>query len=286
MDADNTDPDESWGEDAHIPDDAAPEQDELTEEADDVTGVEEGGFDDIELAYREAMKSIDDAELQVGSALMELAEDDDPQEAEESAFTSIGDSLARDLEEEAAEDREADAQESRISPRSVVEAALFVGGEVSLTARRLAGLIGHDTDARFAVRLIDQLNEEYAEENRPYEIRLHEGGFRMELRENFADVQAGVFGLGPRDVRLSPDALEVLAWVAYNQPVTKADLEGLSQERPLTMVRQLVRLLLVETEQVGKRKSDVVYRTGDRFLKLFNLSSIEDLPQADVFSFR
>ena len=62
MDADNTDPDESWGEDAHIPDDAAPEQDELTEEADDVTGVEEGGFDDIELAYREAMKSIDDAD--------------------------------------------------------------------------------------------------------------------------------------------------------------------------------------------------------------------------------
>ena len=81
MDADNTDPDESWGEDAHIPDDAAPEQDELTEEADDVTGVEEGGFDDIELAYREAMKSIDDAELQVGSALMELAEDDDPEQS-------------------------------------------------------------------------------------------------------------------------------------------------------------------------------------------------------------
>ena len=54
----------------------------------------------------------------------------------------------------------------------------------------------------------------------------------------------------------------------------------------MTMVRQLVRLLLVETEQVGKRKSDVVYRTGDRFLKLFNLNSIEDLPQADVFSFR
>ena len=284
MDADITDSDATWNPEEDDPADAARGEDTNVgrDEHEDV-----GSFDDIEMAYREAMKSIDDAELQVGSALMELAEDDEPQESEESAFTSIGDSLARDLEEEAAETPVTAADESaRVSPRSVVEAALFVGGEVSLTARRLAGLIGHDTDARFAVRLIDQLNEEYAEENRPYEIRLHEGGFRMKLRENFADIQAGVFGLGPRDVRLSPDALEVLAWVAYNQPVTKSDLEGLSQERPMTMVRQLVRLQLVETEQVGKRKSDVVYRTGDRFLKLFNLNSIEDLPQADVFSFR
>ena len=247
-------------------------------------------IDDIELAYREAMKSLDDAEIQVGSALMELADDaDDDEEREEKAYTSIGDALAEDL---ATETGEATAEVAftedvaRISPRSVIEGALFVGGEVSLTARKLASLIGNDAEAKLAVRLIDKLNEDYATENRPYEIRLHEGGFRMELREEFANVQARVFGLGPREVRLSPDTLEVLAFVAYNQPVTRDDINKLGQRKAQTIIRQLIRLRMVEVERTGKKKSDVEYRTGERFLKLFGLQSLDDLPQADVFSFK
>ena len=119
--------------------------------------------DDIELAYREALKSIDEAEYQVGSALRELSDDTDEESDvdEEAAFTSIGRQLADDLtDEESAlstvplNDREL----SPVSPRAVVEAALFVGGDVSLTARRLASLIGNDTDARLSVHIIDQLN--------------------------------------------------------------------------------------------------------------------------------
>ena len=243
-------------------------------------------FDDIELAYREAMKSIDDAEQQVGSALMELADSDEDTSVDESAFTSIGDTLAQDLESSPEAIESVADDTARISPSAVVEAALFVGGDVALTARRLASLIGNETDTRVAVRLIDQLNERYVVENRPYEIRLHEGGFQLELREEFADVQARVFGLGPREVRLSPEAVEILAFVAYNQPVTKDDLEAVNHSNPLKLVRQLVRLTLLEVERVGSRRSDVAYRTGDRFLKLFGLESLDELPQADVFSFK
>ncbi len=251
--------------------------------------VDPNSIDDIELAYREAMKSLDEAEMQVGSALMELADDSDEDETEEKAYTSIGDALAEDLASTAELDPTVSSLESdsaRISPRSVIEGALFVGGDVSLTARRLASLIGNDAEARLAVRLIDQLNEDYAEENRPYEIRLHEGGFRLELREEFANVQARVFGLGPREVRLSPETLEVLAFVAYNQPVSRDDLNDLAQRKSQAILRQLIRLRLVEVERTGKKKSEVEYRTGERFLRLFGLQTIEDLPQADVFSFK
>jgi len=252
--------------------------------------IQSESMDDIELAYREAMKSLDEAEMQVGSALMELADSsDDDVDGDEKAYTSIGDVLAEDLAAEAGADR-AEAlctqDSTRVSPRAVIEGALFVGGEVALTSRKLASLIGNDAEARLAVRLIDQLNEDYANENRPYEIRLHEGGFRMELREEFANVQARVFGLGPREVRLTPDTLEVLAFVAYNQPVTKEDLTELGQRKTQTIIRQLVRLRLVEVERSGKKKSEVEYRTGDRFLRLFGLDSLDDLPQADVFSFK
>lgn len=251
---------------------------------------ESGSFDDIELAYREAMRSLDEAEMQVGSALMELADDaDDEADNNEAAFTSIGDALADELEAEAEAPQPAAVLADdtvRVSPRAVIEGALFVGGDVSLTARRLASLIGQETDSKVAVKIIDQLNEDYAAQNRPYEIRLHEGGFQLELREEFADVQARVFGLGPREVRLSTETLEVLAFIAYNQPVSKEELSQLSQPRAQSIVRQLLRLQLVEVERTGKRRSDVAYQTADRFLKLFGLKNLDDLPQSDIFSFK
>lgn len=264
--------------------DSSDDEDDSFEDDD---GDDVAGFDDMELAYREALKSIDEAEAQVGTALQELAGTDSDEESEDAAFTSIGDTLADDLAAETSETEAAFGEsDARVSPTAVIEAALFVGGDVSLTARKLASLIGQETESRVAVRLIDRLNERYVEENRPYEIRLHEGGFRLELREEFSDVQAKVFGLGPREVKLSPEAVEVLAFVAYNQPVTKIDLEQISNPKCQTVLRQLVRLSLVEVERVGKKKSDVAYRTGDRFLKLFGLESLDDLPQADVFSFK
>lgn len=246
-------------------------------------------FDDIELAYREAMKSLDEAEQQVGSALMELADTSSEEEpAGDLPFTSIGEELAEELDgaSDTAEPDAVEHGEVRVSPRAVIEAALFVGGDVALTARALASLIGKDTSPKVAVRLIDEINESYAEENRPYEIRLKEGGFQVELLERFADVQARVFGLGPREVRLSPDVLEVLAFVAYNQPVTKDDLDTIDQQKALTHLRRLIRLRLVDVERTGKKRSDVAYQTSARFLELFGLNSIDELPQSDIFSFK
>lgn len=255
--------------------------------SDDLQNTEES-FDDIELAYREAMKSLDEAEQQVGSALMELADSSDEEPQNDLPFTSIGEELAEDLAAlaEAPEPESVADGEVRVSPRAVIEAALFVGGEVALTARTLASLIGKDTSSKVAVRIIDELNESYAEENRPYEIRLKEGGFQIELLDRFADVQARVFGLGPREVRLSPEILEVLAFVAYNQPVSKADMETVEQAKALTHLRRLIRLRLVEVERNGKKRTDIIYRTSERFLELFGLTSIEELPQADIFNFK
>ena len=74
--------------------------------------------------------------------------------------------------------------------------------------------------------------------------------------------------------------------MAYNQPVTKDELEEISQNRLQTILRQLIRLTLVEVERTGKRRTDVLYNTGPRFLKLFGLNSLDDLPQADIFNFK
>jgi segregation and condensation protein B len=250
--------------------------------------------EDIELAYRQALEALDAAERQMGSVFVDFAEGNATNSGEEEQVAqglSFGSQLAEDLKSTAAE-AEASSQAvlvdgvRRVSPREVIEAAIFVGGSVALTARKLASLIGNDVDNRVAVSLVDSLNQSYARENRPYEIRLNEGGYRLELREEFSDISTRTFGLGPRDVKLSPDVLEILAFVAWNQPVAKETLETVDRPNAMSLLRQLLRLQLVELQRTGGRRTDVSYVTTTKFLKLFGLKSIGDLPTADVFSFK
>ena len=250
-------------------------------------------LDDIELAYRQALQALDAAEQQMGSMLVEFAEasTNTQDELQTPSGLSIGAQLADELRETAAQ-TEASSQTvlvegvRRVTPREVVEAALFVGGPVALTARRLATLIGQNVDNRVVVSLIDSINQSWARENRPYEIQLQEGGYRLELREEFADVSTRTFGLGPRDIKLSPETLEVLAFVAWNQPITTDSLKSINKPNAPSVLRQLLRLQLVEIQRTGNRRSDVSYVTTARFLKLFGLKSLADLPTADIFSFK
>lgn len=258
------------------------------------TASEEVPLNDIELAYRQALEALDEAERQVGSALIDFADDQQSGSTEEelpAPGLSIGEQLAEDLKANGGATEEASGEDlveghRRVSPRQVIEAAIFVGGEVPLTARKLASLIGQDVDVRVAVSLVDQLNQTYARENRPYEIRLHEGGYRLDLREEFREIQMRAYGLGPREVRLSPEVLEILAYIAYNQPLTKEDFSNIDRPNAMNVVRQLLRLQLVEIQRTGNKRTDVSYVTTSRFLKLFGLRTPKDLPTADVFSFK
>ena len=255
---------------------------------------EEFAVEDIELAYRQALEALDAAERQVGSVLVDIVEPAAAASVEEESASdgfSIGAQLAEDLKSTA------DAAEvtgktvlveglRRVTPREVIEGAVFVGGDVALTARKLASLIGQDVDNRVAVSLVDSLNQSYQRENRPYEIRLHEGGYRLELREEFSDISTRSFGTGPKEVKLSPETLEVLAFVAWNQPVEKEQIESIGKQNPMAVLRQLLRLQLVELQRNGTKRTDVSYVTTAKFLKLFGLKSIVDLPTADIFSFK
>lgn len=252
------------------------------------------GFDDIELAYRQALDALEAAEEQLGSVLGELAESSQSVDDAATPGTdslALGARLADELQQTA--DRTEAASQAvlvegvrRVTPREVIEAAIFVGGDVALTARRLASLIGHDVDSRVAVSLVDQLNQVYSREQRPYEIRLQEGGYRLELREEYQDVSARTFGLGPRDVRLSPETLEVLAFVAWNQPVDAEALKAIDRPTLQAILRQLIRLQLVRIQRTGSRRSDITWETTPKFLQLFGLKSLADLPTSDVFSFK
>lgn len=171
---------------------------------------------------------------------------------------------------------------SPVSLIEVLEALVFVGG-VQLTSARLASLLGTTTVE--VESLIDDLNSRYAAERRPYEIRFETTGYRIAIHTTFEGVRDRVHGHAPKEVRLTPEVLEVLAFVAYLQPVSRERLSETGKEDVETIVRQLIRRDLVALDR-GQDGKDVLYRTTPRFLELFSLRTLNDLPRADDLRFK
>jgi segregation and condensation protein B len=175
--------------------------------------------------------------------------------------------------------------DANVTPSQVIEAALFVGGQ-SLTAGKLYALLRGAITVDQVPELIDELNTLYAAQERPYEIRLGDGGYRLELRPEYDRLRARVFGQGPREVRLSQDLLEVLAIVAYRQPITQTEIEALGKANPGNQLRQLLRRELIQLERDPDQPKEVRYRTTERFLSVFGLANLADLPQPDDLAAR
>lgn len=173
------------------------------------------------------------------------------------------------------------APASVAKPREIVEAALFVAAE-PVTARRLARLLETD-DIGGVEEVIDALNADYDAAGRAYEIRLRDGGYRMQLRHRYEPTCDRLYGRGPREVTLPPEVVEMLALVAYEQPVGRDRVASLPRKTPKRLVGQLIRRGLVELRETEGEKS---YVTTDRFLDVLGLREIDDLPQPEVLSIR
>jgi segregation and condensation protein B len=181
--------------------------------------------------------------------------------------------------------RATDANQPPPNATRIIEACLFVGGQ-PLSAKRLATLLESTGEPSYLERLIDELNLEYASQQRPYEIRLGDGGYRMALRTEFEAVRNRVYGVGPRDVKLSQDVLEVLALVAYQQPITHAAVEGCGKVNVANILRQLLRRELITLMRIDQTRNGVEYRTSGRFLQLFGLGNLNELPRPEDLAMR
>ena len=153
----------------------------------------------------------------------------------------------------------------------IVEAMLFVGGP-PLTAESVAAAVRGLTAERVG-EAIDTLNASYRAQHRPYTIQPRGGGWVLAARPATAGVRARLHG-GPKAARLSQPAVDVLGLVAYCQPVAKADLDAARGADAGGPLRQLVRLGLVTL-----RKDAGGYATTPRFLEVFGLTGVADLPR-------
>jgi segregation and condensation protein B len=158
----------------------------------------------------------------------------------------------------------------------IIEALLFVGGP-PLTAIRASEAVRGLTPEQLR-QTIDTLNQAYRQQCRPYRVVPREQGFELALLPRYRGVFDRLYG-SAREARLSPAALDVLALVTYRQPVTRLEVESLRGIDSGGPLRQLVRLGLIAVQRGEAGQREVVYSTTPRFLKLFGLSSLEDLPR-------
>ena len=160
-----------------------------------------------------------------------------------------------------------------------LEAVLFVGDE-PLSIKRLVQLATlADTDE--AQELIDRLNSAYDASGSTFRVERVATGLRLLTRREF------VFWLDKLHQRqaalkLTPPMLETLAIVAYRQPLTRADLEAVRGVQSAEMLKQLMERELVriagEDDSLGR---PFLYETTRKFLELYGLQSLDDLPMAD-----
>lgn len=142
-----------------------------------------------------------------------------------------------------------------------------------------------DREAREEIRrIIDGLIAEYAAADRGVEIREVAGGFRMSTRAEYHDaVRAFVKTLKP-PMKLSLQALETLAVIAYKQPVTAPEIGEIRGVDSGGVLGSLVARKLITT--AGRKQvigRPILYKTTKEFLLRFGLKDIGELPSIEEF---
>jgi len=158
--------------------------------------------------------------------------------------------------------------------------ALLLATHHPLTAGRLVELMGLDT-TRAIRQGVRDLNAIYESSNRSFRIEQVAGGYQMLTLPEFGE---HLKKLHQReiDAKLTKAALETLAIIAYKQPILRADIESIRGVACGETIRNLMEKHLVKiagrAEVPGR---PILYGTTKRFLELFGLNSLKDLPQSE-----
>ena len=163
--------------------------------------------------------------------------------------------------------------------RAQVEAVLIVA-ETPVSADDLAGAL--DVAGPDVERVLEGLAREYAEQGRGFELRQVAGGWRFYSAPACAPAVERFVRDG-QQARLTQAALETLAIVAYQQPVTRARASAIRGVSCDAVLRTLVSRGLVEEVGVEHESGAILFGTTAYFLERIGLNSLDELPPLAPF---
>jgi len=185
---------------------------------------------------------------------------------------------AKDLSMQELEDIRKDELGEELPVKSVIESLLFVS-DSPLSTDRISQLVGKPQDE--VIKVTRELMDEYDSMGHSFKIVEIAEGFQMCTRHEYAPWIKMLYASKNR-ATLSRPALEVLAIIAYKQPLTRAEIEMIRGVDSSGVLATLLEKKLVKI--AGRKKvlgRPLLYRTTDEFLIYFGLKDLEELPKVE-----
>ena len=158
----------------------------------------------------------------------------------------------------------------------VLEGILFVVGDEGITLNQICDIMDVDMDK--AKELLMELKKSYDDENRGIRISYLGDAFKLTTKKEHKEYYKKLIE-NPESNTLSQAALETLAIIAYNEPITRVQVDEIRGVESGHIVRKLLaKGLLKEAGKSDLPGKPILYKTTDEFLDYFGMSTIKDLP--------
>ena len=165
--------------------------------------------------------------------------------------------------------------------KAVLEGLLFVVGEDGLTIDQIVDVL--EIDEESAKALIMELKKDYEDDSRGLRIDFLGNRFKLTTKFEHKNYYQKLIE-NPSTNTLSQSALETLAIIAYNEPVTRIQVDNLRGVGSAQIIRKLVAKGFIK--EVGRSDlpgRPILYETTSDFLDYFGLATIDDLPDMREF---
>lgn len=162
----------------------------------------------------------------------------------------------------------------------IIEGLLYVQGDLGLTIKQIEDIL--EITEEEAKKLVLNLKNYYEEDNRGLRINYLGNTIKLTTKEEHQKYYQKLLE-DPTSRNLSQSALEVLAIIAYNEPITRGDLENMrGVDSTYVLRRLLAKGLIKECGKSDLPGRPILYKTTDDFLDYFGLASIKDLPSIEL----
>ena len=161
----------------------------------------------------------------------------------------------------------------------ILEGILFVVGDEGINLKSLCEIM--NINMVEAKELLLKLKESYESDERGIRISYLGDAFKLTTKECHKEYYQKLVE-NPETNTLSPSSLEVLAIIAYNQPITRVEIDAMRGVSSNHIIRRLVAKGLIK--EAGKSKMPGrpnLYRTTSEFLDCFGLASLNELPEIE-----
>lgn len=163
--------------------------------------------------------------------------------------------------------------------KAVLEGLLFVAGDEGLSKEKLLKILGV-SEEEFN-EIVTQFIGDLKSEERGLTIEEYNDNYKLVTKKEHADYYKLLVDAENSDT-LSTAALETLAIIAYNQPITRLMVDEIRGVSSVYVMRRLILKNLIK--EVGKSElpgRPILYGVTDQFLDYFGLKSLDDLPKID-----